>query len=284
VLDRRSPIPVYHQVAVDLRQRLERGEWPVGARIASELALAEEYEVSRETVRQALAELVKDDLLETRRGSGTYVRELPRPLVYDLNGTLGAYAWQLRELGFTNRARVLEAGIVPAPEEPRGALELEPGDEVAYLVRRILINGEPAAVYRSWLDAALVPGIQDDPGLEGSLTSLLAEEYGLVAAHSESRLEVVRPTLEELALLDSDVDPPLLVIKATAYLSDGRPFEYSETSWLGDRVRLHVTSLGASPPPPRPPELTTRAAGAPPRAPARPARSPRARSTPGESG
>ena len=80
-----------------MRRRIAAGEWNAGERIAPELQLVREYAVSRVTIRQALAELVKDDLLERHRGSGTYVREQQHPLVYDLNLTVGTMATRLRE-------------------------------------------------------------------------------------------------------------------------------------------------------------------------------------------
>ncbi|MBW3630673.1 MAG: GntR family transcriptional regulator, partial [Gemmatimonadetes bacterium] len=56
-VDRSSPLPVYFQLARDIRQRIEEGAWGIGERIAPEVVLAQEYGVSRVTVRQALAEL-----------------------------------------------------------------------------------------------------------------------------------------------------------------------------------------------------------------------------------
>ena len=96
-VDRSSPMPVYFQIALDVRRRIAAGEWSPGERIAPELQLVREYAVSRVTIRQALAELVKDDLLERHRGSGTYVREQQHPLIYDLNLTVGMMATRLRE-------------------------------------------------------------------------------------------------------------------------------------------------------------------------------------------
>ncbi len=101
-VDRSSPLPVYFQIALDVRRRIAAGEWTAGARIAPELELVRQYAVSRVTVRQALAELVKDDLLDRHRGSGTYVREQQHPLVYDLNLTVGVMATRLREPGRFN--------------------------------------------------------------------------------------------------------------------------------------------------------------------------------------
>jgi DNA-binding GntR family transcriptional regulator len=242
-IDRASPLPVYFQIALDIRRRLVEGEWAVGERIAPELALAQEYDVSRVTIRQALAELVKDDLLERQRGSGTYVREQQRPLVYDLSLTVGALAARLREQGFENRAEVIEVGRTDAPRaELRHRLQIPNGGGAVFMVRRVLINEEPAAIYRAWFNAALVPGLETSPRLGGSLSEVIAAEYGLAPTRSENELEVVRSTREEATLLGTTGDTPLLVVTSTTYLANGRPLEFSQLAWLGDRVRFHVTS------------------------------------------
>lgn len=243
LVDRSSPLPAYFQVAQDLRRRIEQQEWGTGERIASEPLLAREYGVSRVTIRQGLAELAKDDLLERKPGSGTYVRELRQPIVWDLNLTLGAYAARIRELGFINRAEILESGVLADPDDHlRGVLALAADGHVAYLLRRVLINEQPAAIYRSWFDASVVPGIERSPGAEGSLSDTLEREYGFVPVRSEQSLEVVRSTRDEALLVGARSDVPLLVVTSTSYLADDRPLEHAQMTWLGDRVRFHVTS------------------------------------------
>ena len=210
-VDRSSPMPVYFQIALDLRRRIGAGEWRPGERIAPELQLVRDYAVSRVTVRQALAELVKDDLVERHRGSGTYVREQQHPLVYDLNLTVGVMATRLREAGLDNRATVVDARVLDdPPQELKLRLQIPAGGSVVHLVRVILINEEPTAVYRSWFDAARVPGLEHVDGLDGSLSAVLTEQYGLVPARGDNSLEVVRFTREDAELLKSAHDVPLL--------------------------------------------------------------------------
>ena len=243
VVDRASPLPVYFQIAIDLRRRLADGEWQPGSRISPETVLAHDYEVSRVTVRQAIAELAKDDLLERRQGSGTYVAEQQRPLVYDLNLTVGALASQWRDAKFDNRAEVIEAGIIDRPStELRTRLSLRRAATVAFMVRRVLINDRPTVLYRSWFNTELVPGLELSPGLSGSLSKVLAEEYGLAPVRSETELGVVRSTREEAELLQASSDTPLAVVTATSYLEDGQPLEHAQLAWLGDRVRFHITA------------------------------------------
>ena len=58
-IDRSSPVPAYYQIQLDLSDRIQRGEWNDRKQLPSESTLAEQYAVSRITLRQALAELEK---------------------------------------------------------------------------------------------------------------------------------------------------------------------------------------------------------------------------------
>ena len=71
---RRSPLA---ELAVrQLHEQLLAGRWPVGTRLPAEPELAEQLGVGRSTLREAVRALVHAGLLETRQGSGTYVRSL----------------------------------------------------------------------------------------------------------------------------------------------------------------------------------------------------------------
>jgi DNA-binding GntR family transcriptional regulator len=238
---------MYFQIAVDLRRRIGDGSWKGGERMPGEVTLANEYQVSRVTVRQALAELVKDDLVERRHGSGTFVRDVQRPLIYELDFTTGmtpgVWTEKLHSIGFVLHGDVIDAGLIEQPtEELRQRLALGDGEGVIYTVRRILVNDEPASLYRSWFSADLVPGLDRSERLHESLALILSEEYDLVPYRSENAIEAVRGTREEAALLGVAADVPLVVVTTTTFLADGRPLEHSQMVWLGDRVRFHVTA------------------------------------------
>lgn len=65
--------------AENLRAEIVSGRWGVGDRIPNETALTELLSVSRGTVREAVRVLVSQGLLDTRQGSGTYVRSAVDP-------------------------------------------------------------------------------------------------------------------------------------------------------------------------------------------------------------
>ena len=238
-ITRDSPVPVYYQIALHLRSRIAGKEWRSGERIPPEKTLASEYGVSRVTMRQALAELVKDGLLARQQGRGTFVTQIPQPLVHNFSVPI-VFAGQLRQLGYTLRHTVLEQRVFDSPlPHVAERLHLNPTQPVAYLKRLLTINEQPMAVNRSWFSEELVPGIATQALIDDSLSGTLARRYHFVPARSENLIEVARATESEARLLRISRDTPMLILTSTSYLPSGTPLEYSVTTWLGDNIRFH---------------------------------------------
>ena len=72
---RDKAIPLYYQLETILRRKILSGDYKPDTPLPSEDMLAEEYQVSRITVRQALASLEQDGLVLRQRGKGTFVSE-----------------------------------------------------------------------------------------------------------------------------------------------------------------------------------------------------------------
>src|ERR1039458_4474267 len=77
--------PMYRQIADDLRRQIEAGELPPGVQLRTELELREEYNASRNTVRDAVKWLITRGLVETRPGQGTFVVQKIDPFVTTLS-------------------------------------------------------------------------------------------------------------------------------------------------------------------------------------------------------
>ena len=75
MISRRPGSSLYEQVADDIRRKINSGELPPGAKLPSEKYLADEYEVGRDTIRDAMQHLRKEGLIESRRGYRTTVRK-----------------------------------------------------------------------------------------------------------------------------------------------------------------------------------------------------------------
>src|SRR3954452_23003373 len=78
MIDPSADRAVFRQLADLLRDQIESGELGPGEPLPSELRLAQEYGISRTTVRQAIAQLRTEGLVNVERPRGTFVR-IPEP-------------------------------------------------------------------------------------------------------------------------------------------------------------------------------------------------------------
>ncbi|MEG0541615.1 MAG: GntR family transcriptional regulator [Angelakisella sp.] len=240
VIDRELPVPAYYQIEMDLKERIARGEWKVAEQIPSEAKLAEYYAVSRITLRQALAELEKDGVIRKQRGKGAFICENPVPFIHNLNYALVS-ADKLGNKPYNITAEVITMRIFDVPnEEIREQLQLTEQDSVLYFKRIFYLDGTPMAIGRSWLKASLVPNLVNEGLINNQLSTTLKERYGIMVDRINDCLEVVRPTQGECHLLGISYDCPLMLVRGVSYTVDDVPVEYSNTLWLGDRVRFNL--------------------------------------------
>jgi len=121
----------YSQVADQLRRDILEARHAPGARLPAERDLCAHYEVSRITIRQALALLEDEQLLIRRQGSGTYVRRNPTrriPLMIDYTGSVRDHAPTLQR-------KLLVSRTLPAPEWVADELHISQATDILYAER-----------------------------------------------------------------------------------------------------------------------------------------------------
>ena len=137
----------YHQIADELRSRVQSGEYGPGRVLPSESELSHEFGVSRVTVRKALDILRDDGLINARQGFGWFVagETMKQPL-----GRLATIEDQLRAGGMKSERRIVEFAFERAPRDVAAAL----GTTQVLRVRRVnLADGEPFAIVTVWCSA-----------------------------------------------------------------------------------------------------------------------------------
>ncbi|MEA2198787.1 MAG: GntR family transcriptional regulator, partial [Solirubrobacteraceae bacterium] len=214
-----------------------------GQRLGAEREIAERLEVSRSTVRAALAELERTGQVRRARGrtGGIFVAE--RKVERDLTSLAGLPAY-LRRQGFQSDARVISTATAAAEDDVAAALGLRPGTLVHEVVRVRLADGEPISLERAAFPADRFPGLLDH-SLSGSLYELLQSRYELEPGEAEERIEVVAAGAAEARLLGVARAAPLVSISRTAWSVEGVPFERSHDLFRGDRVRIVVRARSA---------------------------------------
>lgn len=240
-INRDSPIPVYYQVANDIKNRIIHEEWGHNGQIASENQLVEQYGISRVTLRQALADLEKDGIIKRYRGKGAFVNENPNQFIHELKYSLVTGNYQ------SDKNQVIKADIIELkkftnPDKPVcEALKLSETSPVIYFKRVFYLDNKPIAIGKSWLPTELVPDMDRSGLINNSLSQTIKERYHLNTIRVDDVLETVRSTSAERELLEAPYDTPLILIKGISYLDNGLPLEYSNTFWLGDRVRFNFS-------------------------------------------
>lgn len=240
MLDRNSPIPIYYQIATDIRKRVLRGEWKPGDQLPSQPELARQYQVSRMTLRQAMDLLEREGIIARQRGSGTFLTEAPAQIVPMADFPVN-FTQQVRRLGIKASARILAAEIRQVVDTDLAArLHLDATDQVACYQRIFLADEQPVALSSSLIPYRLCPGIVDVQLTNGSLSDTLAEVYSLFPAHVDQWLWATHASDEEAQLLRVPPGSPLLIVNTLSYLPDGTPIEHVTTKCVGDRLHLHA--------------------------------------------
>ncbi len=231
---RRSRQPAWAQIEEVLARRIETRELVPGDRLPPERELAEQLQVSRMTVRQALGALAARGLIERGVGRGTFVRA-PSRVEHDLTGVLG-FTEQLGRLGMTAGARVLSARELPAPDDVAAAL----GADHALRIERLRsADGRPLLLEDSWLPAARFPGLLDHD-LTGSLYVLMRDGYGLDPVSAVERLEPIVARAHEARALAVPEGAPLMLVERLARAADGTAVEFARDRHRGDRARFVI--------------------------------------------
>jgi GntR family transcriptional regulator len=232
-----GPVPLHHQVYLDLRAALDHGEWRSGDLLPPERQLAERYGCSLITVRRALSELTHENRIQRARGRGTTV--LPPRIERDFGGTL-SFTEEMEDRGLDPETRVVAARPESAGEVVAAALAIEPGSPTLYLERLRVAGGEPLLLEGVHLPAERFPGLLASDLEHGSLYDLLARRYGTRVVRAREALEPVLLRAREARLLDLPARTPALLIEGTAFDADGTPVEFARSLVRGDRTRYFV--------------------------------------------
>lgn len=234
MLDKTGTVPIYSQVKEFVREKIEAGVWPPGTLIPSERDFCEQFGISRMTVRQALGELVSEGLVVREKGKGTFVA-LPR--LRQRLTRLSGFSDDMHARGKQPGATLLSIRLVPAKPSAARALGILPHEEIVVIERLRLADGEPLAIEVSHLHFAGMEGLVGRDHID-SLYRLLGDEFAVQPTRAEQEIEASRATTREEDLLRLERGAPVLRTRRTSYDAYGRPFEYAEAVYRGDRYTL----------------------------------------------
>ena len=241
MLNPASPLPLYQQLADELCDQIRTGLYRPGARIPSEHQLAARYGLGRPTVRQATEVLVRQRVLERRRGAGTFVGEgvMPEVDLFSLGGTLASF----RRSGIGLQTRWLKKlalrSVAPDPDNPLA------GREVYTAARLGAIARKPVIVERLYFDPDVFPGLDDAPPVAAeSFSQLVARRYRLKPRFGRQTFRVHAPSDAMARALKLDAGTQLLLVKRTLEFPQAPAGVFAELFCRTDEV-MFAQDIGA---------------------------------------
>ncbi|MCF2870668.1 GntR family transcriptional regulator [Octadecabacter sp. G9-8] len=221
--------PRYKQLHRHIRGLVSSGDLAAEDQLPSEREIADRAQISRVTVRKAIAELVADGLIEQRHGAGSFVRASSNRFEQSLS-SLVSFTENLQARGITSASRVLLKGLFrPTPTEAM-VLGLSPHHQVARINRLRSGDGVPMALEYSSLPEDVLP--RPDK-IDLSLYELLRAR-GTAPTRAIQRVIAVNATAPVADLLDLAEGAAVLQIERTAYLASGRPIEFTSGIYRSD--------------------------------------------------
>lgn len=229
--------PRYRSIAAEIGRRIESRIYAPGSLLPSEAELAAEFNVTRMTVRQALAGLSGRGLIERRHGHGTIVSPIHLQRQAEIPSGLSA---ELLARGVEPGSRVLRLDKVRPTADARTDLWIGPRGSAHRLRRLRYANGVLIGLQESLIPEKYAPNLSENDFNTASLTRVLRDLHGLSASYADLTIESVAADRAVAAALDIEPGTPVLRSTRVSFLEDGRPLERTVGWFLGSRYSYHL--------------------------------------------
>ena len=220
---------------------IHEGRYKPGDQLPSVEQLAQDLQVGRGSVREAMRSLLAHEMVSIVQGKGTFVNR-PRFL---LGSYLVSFTEYIRRLGMEPSSTILTRDIILPDESLCSILNVSADERINYLYRLRLANGAPMAIEKSYTPYHLFPDLLDcEWTATTSLYQILTEKYGITFGYSKQTITSVPVDEEQSRLLQVPVKNPGLSVNEIVYLVDGTPIELTSIVYRGDRYQYSLTLPG----------------------------------------
>lgn len=238
-LDASSVVPLYKQLKDLILKDIKDGKLRPNQKIPTEQELSEMYQISRMTVRKALAQLVEEEILIKKQGKGTFVQE-PK-IVEDLSNA-NSFTNLCRRNGKIPGGRTLKFVLEEPSDRDIRELQLEPGEGVIHIQRLRTADNVPVMLENLYFPGRLKKIMQENLG-DTSLYQILQEKYGLRDEDFIMEIEMSECNSYEAALLEIESGSPLILVRELIYDQHNRPLHRTKSLLRGDKIKYISSRL-----------------------------------------
>jgi GntR family transcriptional regulator len=255
--------PKYRRIANELRRRIQTGQLGSGSQLPTELELREEFEASRNTVRDAIKSLIALGLIETRPGQGTFVTKRPDPFVTTLSAEPGTgfgggegatYLSQVSEQHRQPRMSTPRVEIQPATGVISARLRVPDGTQVVSRHQQRFIDETPWSLQTSFYPMDFVlkgaTRLLEATEIQPGAVAYLESTVGLKQVGYRDWITLRSPDANEISFfaLPTDGRVPVYEIFRTAFDQGGQAMRLTITVFPADRNQF-ILNVGDIPAP-----------------------------------
>ena len=225
----------YKQLFKQLERDILGEKYQLGDFLPSEHQLMEIYQVSRDTVRKALALLQEEGLIEKVRGQGSKVvkqEQLDFPV-----SNLTSYQELVAHHQLQSKTNVISLDKITVDKKLAKTTGFPEYQLVWRIVRQRVVDNIASVLDIDYLDKSLVPNLTREIG-EYSIYAYLEQELNLDIAYAKKEITIDHVNDQDQILMDIGRDQHVVSIKSQVYLADGRQFQYTESRHKLDKFRF----------------------------------------------
>jgi GntR family transcriptional regulator len=239
--------PMYRQIAKELQERIESGELAPGTRLPTEIEMREQYDASRNTVRDAMKVLITRGLIETHAGHGTFVvdnRIAPFITVLDDRTSFGDSVHYASEVAAHSRVAATSAPRVEIHQATgvvASGLKLPEGALVVSRHQQRYIDGTPWSLQTTFYPMQYVDDgarrLIEAIDMPRGVVRYLKETLGIEQVGWRDMITVRVPDANESAFfrLPENRRVAVFEIQRTGFEESGAPLRLTITTYPTDR-------------------------------------------------
>jgi DNA-binding GntR family transcriptional regulator len=237
-VDRESQQKLYVQMFSIIKEKIETREWPVGSQIPTEDELCRTYDVSKATIRMAIADLVRTGYLKKLQGKGTFVKHS----IPDLGITMKTKLTEdMFGEGVSARKELLVKGIKAPPEDVKAYLKAE-GDIYYSLCKRV-VNSEPAYLEELFIPLESIPDIEEADVCQTPFYEMVQQKASKKIFKVIQMIEITEMTDDAASILKTGVGTPVLLLHRLLVAADGSPIAYTRMMGCGRKYKIQTEMI-----------------------------------------
>lgn len=236
LINREDTQKLYIQLFNILKERIESGEWAVDSKIPTEEELCKIYDISKATVRLAIAELARQGYLKRQQGKGTFVckRIIPEGI-----SMLMSFKENMLEAGVTFSTKVLAQTIVMPTDDLDIKLNIPDDTHVIYIKRLRSVDEEPVLLQEAYIPHQICHGLLEEDLENNSIHELLEKKYGIKITKVQGYIGIIYLNNDEGMLLGLQEGSCALLQEQYFYSGD-RQIIYTRSVKRSERFRFFI--------------------------------------------